>query len=190
MRRFWWFAGGAVSAGAIALAGALLVIATGAFDARASTQHSPVMAWATHTAMQNNMRSGAKDVQPPAAFTPAQTIDGLHLYMRDCVSCHGGPGVARDAWVQGMTPSPPFLVDASRRWTRAQLFWVVKNGVKMTAMPAWGATESDADVWDVVAFLEAMPLMKAADFERLEKIRPAAAAQVAAQAAAPNRQAR
>ena len=186
MNRWCWFAAGLAIGLAVLGAGSLAVIETGVFDARASTQHGPITAWATRTAMLHSMRRGALAVKPPLAFTAQQTIAGMHLYQRDCLSCHGAPGVPREDWVQGLTPSPPFLLDASRRWTRAELFWVVKNGMKMTGMPAWGVTRSDADLWDVVAFLEAMPLMKPADFQRLEKIRPAAAVQ----AAAPNRQAR
>ncbi len=35
-----------------------------------------------------------------------------------------------------MLPTPPFLIDASARWNHAELFRIVHNGVKMTAMPA------------------------------------------------------
>ncbi len=171
MRRWAWLMGGVILTLA-ALGGAgLMVIETGAFDARASTPHDIFTAWSTHTTMIHSMRRGARDVHPPAAFTPAETIAGMRLYEQRCMACHGGPGVARAAWVQGMNPSPPFLLDASRRWTRGQLFWVVKNGVKMTGMPAWGLTESDGDIWNLVAFLEAMPQMKPADFQRVVAVR-------------------
>ena len=93
---------------------------------------------------------------------------GVWIYEDKCLGCHGGTGVSRAAWVQGMNPSPPYLLDASRRWTGGQLFEIVKNGVKMTGMPAWGATESDAQIWRLVAFLEAMPEMKPSDFQRLQ----------------------
>ncbi len=168
MRRWIWLLGGVVLTLAALGAGCLVVIETGAFDARASTPHDIVTAWATHTTMIHSMRRAAKGVHAPATFTPEQTIAGLRIYEDKCLACHGGPGVARAAWVQGMNPSPPFLLDASRHWTRAQLFAIVKNGVKMTGMPAWGPTQSDAQTWEVVAFLEAMPQMKPRDFQRLQ----------------------
>jgi mono/diheme cytochrome c family protein len=171
MIRWIWLIAGVILTLALFGAGGLLVVEAGLFDARASTPHGPIMAWATHTTMIHAMKRTAAGVQAPAAFTPRQTIAGLQLYESDCMECHGGPGVARAAWVQGMNPSPPFLLDASRRWTRGQLFWVVKNGVKMTGMPAWGASQSDTQIWDLVAFLEAMSEMKPADFQRLQAAR-------------------
>ncbi|HEX4096337.1 MAG TPA: cytochrome c [Caulobacteraceae bacterium] len=145
------------------------MVEEGLFDARASTPHDIITAWSTHTTMIHSMKRLAHDVHPPAVFTPQETIAGMHLYERQCMTCHGGPGEGRADWVQGMNPSPPFLLDASRRWSPGQLFWVVQNGVKMTGMPAWGLTNSDGQVWDIVAFLEAMPEMKPADFQRSAK---------------------
>jgi mono/diheme cytochrome c family protein len=66
-----------------------------------------------------------------------------------------------------MTPSPPFLLGAARQWTPNQLYWIVRHGVRMTGMPAWDQTLSQADVWHVVAFLEALPGYSAADYARL-----------------------
>ncbi|HEY5411904.1 MAG TPA: cytochrome c [Caulobacteraceae bacterium] len=168
MSRWVWLIAGAVLTLAALGAGGLMVVETGAFDARASTPHRAVVAWATHATMIHAMKRMAKVVHAPAAFTPEETVAGLRIYEDKCLVCHGGPGVPRHAWVQGMNPSPPFLMDATRRWSRGQLFWVVKNGVKMTGMPAWGATESDGRIWDIVAFLEAMPDMKPRDFQRLQ----------------------
>jgi hypothetical protein len=83
--------------------------------------------------------------------------------------CHGGPGVERGKWVDGMTPTPPYLLDAARVWSRRDLYWIVGNGVKMTGMPAWRATRPDAEVWDVVGFLEVLPCLSASDYRRLRQ---------------------
>src|SRR2546423_13483863 len=57
-----------------------------------------------------------------------------------CVQCHGAPG--RDPGIvgKGLRPPPPVLSEAVRPWDRAELFWIVKNGIKMTGMPASGPT--------------------------------------------------
>src|SRR5581483_6083434 len=110
-------------------------------------------------------------VDAPSAFTPAQVLQGAALYDRNCVSCHGAPGVARADWTNGMTPSPPYLIDAPRRWSRPELYWIVSNGVKMTAMPAWSETLSHAQLWDVVAFLEAQPYLSSQDYARMKCFR-------------------
>jgi hypothetical protein len=40
---------------------------------------------------------------------------------------------------------------------RERAFWVIKHGIKMSAMPAWGKSLDDARVWDIVAFVRKMP---------------------------------
>ena len=153
--------------------GGLLVVETGAFDVRASTPHSAPVAWATHTTMIHAARHGAADIHTPPRFTAAEVQAGLRDYDANCVSCHGGPAVARAAWASGMTPSPPYLLYASRQWTPPELYWIVRNGVKMTGMPAWNASLTDGQIWDVVAFLEALPDLSPADYLRMKTPQPA-----------------
>jgi mono/diheme cytochrome c family protein len=157
------------AAGAVALlgAGALIVIEGGLFDASAVREHLRPVAWATHTAMIRDARRQAAAIAAPGAASVAQFEAGFRGYEADCVMCHGGPGVARARWVSGMTPSPPYLVDAARQWSAPQLYWIIANGVKMTAMPAWRMTRSDAQIWDDVAFLEALPYLSPTDYARM-----------------------
>ncbi|HEY2749728.1 cytochrome c [Phenylobacterium sp.] len=146
---------------------ALVIVCFGYFDTTASTPHPPLVAWATHMTMKNAVRRAAAKMPPPSQFTAASVQRGFAIYDTNCEACHGGPGVPRAAWVSGMTPSPPFLLGAARQWTPNQLFWIVRHGVRMTGMPAWDQTLSQADVWHVVAFLEALPGYSAADYARL-----------------------
>ena len=167
------FVGGVAATGAAMAVGGLLVVETGAFDVRASTPHSAPVAWATHTTMIHAARRAAAAITPPTQFTAAEVQAGLRDYDANCVSCHGGPAVARAPWASGMTPSPPFLVYAARQWTPSELHWIIKNGVKMTGMPAWNTTLSDGQIWDVVAFLEALPDLSPAAYLRMRSPDPA-----------------
>ena len=54
---------------------------------------------------------------------------------------------------KGLYPTPPDLALAARRYTAAELFWIIKNGIKMTGMPAW-SDHSDEEIWATVAFLQ------------------------------------
>ena len=166
-RRLAAFIAGVVATGAAIGVGGLLVVETGAFDVRASTPHSAPVAWATHTTMIHAARRGAADIHAPIRFTAAEVQAGLRVYEANCVSCHGGPAVARAAWASGMTPSPPYLLYASHQWTPAELYWIIRNGVKMTGMPAWNSSLADGQIWDVVAFLEALPDISPADYLNL-----------------------
>ena len=51
--------------------------------------------------------------------------------------------------------------------TPGEEFWMVKHGIKMTGMPAWGVTHDDKIIWDVVAFLRKLPGLSAEDYQAL-----------------------
>jgi len=72
MRRAAWFIGGLAAAGVLAGVGGLTIVYAGLFDARASTPHGPIVAWATHTTMIHYIRRASASLPPPPAFTPAQ----------------------------------------------------------------------------------------------------------------------
>lgn len=167
--RLWlaWLAG-LVTAGALGVVGALVLIYSGLYDTTASTPHVPPVAWAAHTTMRYSTRRRAAAVNAPDHFTAAQVQTGLQEYDEHCVACHGGPATSRAPFAAAMTPTPPYLLDAARKWSPAELYWIVDHGVKMTAMPAWGETEPQDHIWDIVAFLEAMPKMAPADYLRLK----------------------
>jgi len=177
-------------------AGALVVIEGGLFNATASTPHIPAVALAAHTAFIRSVEVRAKGITPPARFTPVEVTAGFRDYDTSCASCHGAPGVSNARWAHAMTPPPPYLEDAARRWRPEELYWIVGQGVKMTAMPAWTEVRSDGQVWDLVAFLEALPYLTAADYARMRATAasttagaaPAAGATGASRPASPNPQ--
>lgn len=164
-----WLAAGAlglVCAGAF-VAG--IVVESGLYDVSASGQHAPLVAEVVHGTFLHAVARNAKGVKAPAHFTHAQVLDGFRLYVKNCEACHGGPGVPRERWVSGMTPTPPYLVDAARRFNSAELYWIVENGVKMTGMPAWGLSRPRREIWEIVAFLNAVPSMPPGQYQEMRE---------------------
>ena len=85
---------------------------------------------------------------------------------RGCTNCHGAPGVNWQKFSEGLNPDPPDLKDIVHERQPAQLFWVVKNGIKMTAMPSFGAIGTDdKEIWSIVAFIRKLPNVSEADFK-------------------------
>jgi mono/diheme cytochrome c family protein len=144
----------------------LAVVELGLYDVRATRPHNAFVAWATHTTMIHSVRSRAGQTPPPR-LTPAEVQAGFRLYAAHCAVCHGAPAVSRAPWVSGMTPTPPYLIDAAHRWTPAQLRFIIAGGVKMTGMPGWSTILSDREMSDLVAFLEAAPYMSGPEYQRL-----------------------
>lgn len=163
--RFLW--GVIVTIVAIIVAG-LAVIFSGVFNVAATWEDNPAVAWALHKTFIRSVQSRA-GTTAPAPFTDVQVKAGAHLYNETCVYCHGGPGKDPVDIGQGLNPEPPFLSDTVGTWTAPQLFWIVKNGVRMSGMPGFGKTHKDEDLWNVVAFIQRLPQMKPEQYDELTK---------------------
>lgn len=155
---------GTVVAVAAVLVAVILVVAYGGtIDVGADTDDSQSVRWFLTTTRESSIEARASSVEPPE-LTPAMAETGLRRYHEMCVRCHGAPGVPPDEFARGLNPEAPEL------WTEphdaGEAFWVVKHGLRMTGMPAFGATHSDDTLWPIVAFLEELPDLDAAEYAR------------------------
>jgi mono/diheme cytochrome c family protein len=129
---------------------------SGIYNVAASSPDSPAVAWLLHTTYQHSMQARSRDIAIPTGLETARTVQAGGLFFKEnCAICHGAPGETRTSISMGLVPQPPYLLSADRLNKPAQMFWVIKNGVKMTGMPAFGKTESDQVIWQVAAFLHA-----------------------------------
>lgn len=142
---------------------ALLVVLTGGYNVAATDRHAPLVAWALDTTYVNAVKGSADGIEAPA-FTPAMIAAGAGEYKEYCQHCHGGVGEARAEWAKVMRPKPPALAMAAREWSAQEVFWLVKHGVKMSGMPAFGPTHDDATLWNLAAFVKQMPEMNAEQY--------------------------
>ena len=161
-----WLAGLA-TVGVVGGVFALLVMFGGIYDTSATKPHLKIVAWAVHHTMTSAVDRRADDAQAPSTITPATVAAGARVYEARCAACHGAPGIARADWARAMLPTPPFLLDSRARWTPGELYKIVHDGVKMTAMPAWGEVESERHISAVVAFLQAMPQVSPQTYRRI-----------------------
>ena len=107
----------------------------------------------------------ASKLEVPDLDDPARVTQGAGNYAAMCVGCHLAPSMSGTELSLGLYPAPPDLtretVDA------AQAFWVIKHGIKASGMPAWGKSMDDAYIWNMVAFLQQLPGMEAAQYQAL-----------------------
>jgi mono/diheme cytochrome c family protein len=153
--------------GCIVVAGlaGLAFIYSGVYDVSATTPDNAVVAWAVHTTSDRSVGARLAAITVPTGLDQAATIEsGGHLYAQNCAMCHGGPGLTRTAVSQGLNPQPPNLFRATRKPDNAENFQFIKHGVKMTGMPGFAPTHSDAEIWSLVAFLKVAPGISATDF--------------------------
>lgn len=137
----------------------------GVYDIGADTPHSKPIYWMIEQFRDRSIAARAKDVSVPADLMAVRRVQsGAGLYAEMCSGCHLGPGLEKSEISQGLYPAAPELFRASRRSAQEQ-FWIIKHGVKLTAMPAWGKTHSDTLIWDMVAFVRKLPGMTPAQYK-------------------------
>lgn len=146
----------------LGIAGALFVGWSGLVSIAASSGHWTATRWFLGWTMANAVRTQALLIEKPEGLDlgdPALVRRSAGHFATGCAACHGAPGVPQSPVVQQMVPAPPRLEDKVAEWSDEELFWIVKNGIKFSGMPAWPAQSRDDEVWAQVAFLRALPEM-------------------------------
>jgi mono/diheme cytochrome c family protein len=145
---------------------------SGIFSVAATYPDSAPADWLLSTTMDNSVKRHARGIAVPALDDPAKIGMGLGHYREMCVECHGAPGVPIGVVGRGLNPAPPELTEAAGDWKPNELFWITKNGVRMSGMPAWGVTHSDEAIWAIVAFVQRLPTMTPAQYRALNREAP------------------
>lgn len=97
------------------------------------------------------------DAANPIANDPRALVTGRTAYTGSCAVCHGAKGDGRGAFGRTTYPdATDFTTDAAKSKTDAQLFWIVKNGLGFTAMPAFGGQYQDAEIWAMVEYIRTL----------------------------------
>ena len=147
--------------------GAAFFFFGGFFNVAASEPDPGVVNWALIKVRMASIAHHA-NVNSPINLDDASIVQaGAKAFaVRGCANCHGAPGVNWQKFSEGLQPDPPDLKDVVKEREPAQLFWVVKHGIKMTGMPSFGAIGADdKEVWSIVAFIKKIPNVSEADFK-------------------------
>ncbi len=152
---------------ALVAAGALVAAAVvygGLYDVAATKQHLQPIHTIMETAMRQSVRLRARNIAEPALADDRMIARGAACFRDKCVQCHGAPGVAQGDIGKSMQPLPGPLVDARHHWRPRELYWVTRHGIKMSGMPAWEMRLTEAQLWDVVAFMQRLPDLNAPQY--------------------------
>ncbi len=111
-------------------------------------------------AVRRSVSRQAADLRMPADVDEALLVRGGKRYLEGCAGCHGG---LRKAYSPDSASYPrvPQLQHDGTSYTKPEIYWVVKHGVRMTAMSAYGRFYSDEDLWAIAAFVYEMKRLPA-----------------------------
>jgi mono/diheme cytochrome c family protein len=141
----------------LVIGGAGGFVYSGVYDIAATDQHTAPVFWLLKTAMRRGVLHHARDIAAPSLGDPAQVALGRTLYDENCMRCHGAPGVAPEPFALGLRPLPANLANTGIEWPAPQLYWTIKHGLKLTAMPAWEFRLHDDELWAIVAYVQRLP---------------------------------
>lgn len=131
---------------------------SGLYNIGADVHHSALTYDFLQGVRDRSIRVRSERIVVPNLNDPQLILKGAGQYAAMCTGCHLQPGVADSELRKGMYPQPPNL--SKIHIDPQAAFWVIKHGVKMSGMPAWGmAGHDDPTIWSMVAFIEKLPGM-------------------------------
>lgn len=162
MKRIIWLAGLL----ALVAAGAGAFIWSGAYNIAADEPHWQLTENTLETLRERSIETRLAGIAVPDLGDESRIRAGAGNYDAMCAECHLEPGEDRSELSAGLYPAPPDLVREGVD-DPAEAFWIIKHGIKMTGMPAWGKSMDDESIWGMVAFLKQMPRMTEASYDAL-----------------------
>jgi mono/diheme cytochrome c family protein len=139
----------------------------GFYNVAASEDDPSAVKWAVKQTREASIERRESEKPPFSLDDPATIQAGARDFANaGCVNCHGAPGSKWAKFSEGLNPDPPDLKDVAGEASPGEIFWVVKNGIRMTGMPSFGkAGLPDDQLWRIAAFVKAIPKVSDADYK-------------------------
>ena len=103
-------------------------------------------------------RAASGPIPPAPPATPEAISQGANMFGMACATCHGQGGRHPTAVGGGLYPRAADLASpAVQELSDRELFWVIKNGIRMTGMPGFGRTLTNNEIWQLVDFVRSLP---------------------------------
>jgi hypothetical protein len=154
-----------VTLGVLAI-GAGAFVYSGLYNIGADVHHTKPVFAVLQVLRDRSIHLRSAELTVPNLDDPQLILKGAGQYAAMCTGCHLSPGVDDSELRAGMYPQPPNL--SKVHVDPKDAFWVIKHGIKMSAMPAWGmAGHDDPTIWSMVAFLEKLPGMTPTEYKAI-----------------------
>jgi cytochrome c len=110
----------------------------------------------------------------PIVATPAVIHDGMAHWAYHCAACHANNGSGETMYGKTMYPRPPNMRQQdTQQMSDGELYYTIKNGVRLSGMPAFGEPgDDDLDSWKLVVFIRHLPPLTRSEELEMEKFNP------------------
>lgn len=100
----------------------------------------------------------ARDIPAPILANNASSVSqGEGMYGMECAQCHGKSGHEPMPIGKSMYPRVPSLSSSTvQQMSDKELFWVIKNGVRLSGMPGFAKINSDLEIWQIAFYVHSL----------------------------------
>lgn len=119
--------------------------------------------------------AAARSMRNPVPLTPAVLAEGRAHFADHCAGCHANDGSGATEMGQNLYPKPPDMrKQSTQRLSDGEIFFIIKDGVRLTGMPAWGdaAGRDDQETWKLVHFIRHLPAITPQELEEMKRLNP------------------
>ena len=116
-----------------------------------------------------------RNAQNPIPLSPDVIKESLAHFADHCALCHANDGSGQTPIGKNVYPKAPDLRLAdTQSMSEGELFWVIHNGIRFTAMPAWGEGDLDKDLdsWKLVHFIRHLPQLTPEELDQMKGLNP------------------
>lgn len=111
---------------------------------------------ARHYLVQKESR---ESIPAPPADIQGDIKEGDDLFGTECAACHGMSGHDPTDAGRWMYPRAADLTSREvQSYSDRELFWIIRNGIRLSGMPAFGKVETDKHIWDLVRYIQTLPV--------------------------------
>jgi mono/diheme cytochrome c family protein len=105
------------------------------------------------------VQKGSRESIPALpADIQASVKEGDDLFGTECAACHGMSGRTPTDAGRWMYPRAADLTSREvQSYSDRELFWIIRNGIRLSGMPAFGTVETDEHIWDLVRYVRTLP---------------------------------
>ena len=169
-----WFLMGAGATCVVALGlGWTLIVNAGGFSARATP--SEMESWFARSVRSMSVSSEARSRKNPIADSPDVQSAARAHWADHCAGCHANDGSGDTAMgKRTYPPAPDMRLVATQNLTDGELFYIIENGVRFSAMPGWGngTGHDQQDSWKLVHFIRHLPSLTLEEKKEMERMNP------------------
>jgi mono/diheme cytochrome c family protein len=94
--------------------------------------------------------------ESPIQADETNLLAGAQIYKQNCAGCHGQFDQPASAFGKQLYPQPPQLLRPGKGVTDDPVgvtHWVVKNGIRFSAMPSYDGRLTDTELWQISLLL-------------------------------------